>query len=189
MLSLSLSFAYRQSGWCTRGPLRPQIHTAHLPDCHSTHTHLSALFHDPEKKSLLCGSPGILLLPLYTTHISSNHRRHRHNISWCGPCYTCFHFTPDYVFFFTPVLLSFILLKALSMPYSAIFFTSLFSSSPDVGAGPDRSCCSLQFVSVKHQLVSEGGCARRFGHSCSSAAAQDFYSLLWNKRDWEGAIL
>ncbi len=57
----------------------------------------------------------------------------------------------------------------------------LFSSSPDVGAGPGGSCCSLQFVSVKHQLVSEGACARLLGHSCSSAAALDFYSFSWKR--------
>lgn len=38
----------------------------------------------------------------------------------------------------------------------------LCSSSPDVGAGPGGSCCSLQFVSVKHQLVSQGVCAQFF---------------------------
>ena len=60
---------------------------------------------------------------------------------------------------------------------SSLLSSPLFSSSPDVGAGPGGSCCSLQFVSVKHQLVSEGVCARPLGRSCSSTAALDFYSF------------
>lgn len=62
---------------------------------------------------------------------------------------------PFYYFF-----LLYSILSLLSSP--------LCSFSPDVGAGPGGSCCSLQFVSVKHQLVSEGVCTRLLGRSCSS---------------------
>lgn len=85
-----------------------------------------------------------------------------------------FHYTHDFI------------------PFAILFFfffhsfpTHLFSSSPDVGAGPDRSCCSLQFVSVKHQLMSKGACAQLLGHSCGSAATQVLLQLLMRETERE----
>lgn len=104
-------------------------------------------------------------------------------------------FHSDYFFFITP-LPSLAFSRSLSslLPPPPFFFFLLYSISfllssplcsfsPDVGAGPGGSCCSLQFVSVKHQLVSEGVCARLLGRSCSSAAALDFYSFLMKARE------
>lgn len=74
----------------------------------------------------------------------------------------------------------FLLFAVLHLLYP-LLCSPLFSSSPDVGADPGGSCCSLQFVSVKHQLVSEWVCARLHGHSCSCAVALDFYSFSWKR--------
>ena len=163
-----------------------------LPICnstraHITHTHLSGVFNAAQKEwTPVCDMVQINMYCLmivagqhlfYCRHLYLWEKRC--SVSWSA--YICFYF---FLFFapfpfHSPLLFS--VLMALSLfcctVGPALLPSPRFSSSPDVGAGPDGSCWSLQFVSVKHQLVSEGVCAQLRRGSCSSAAAQDFYGF------------
>lgn len=151
-----------QSGFLSEFPLRSQTHISPFPICNSAliiqHSHI------------------IQTSNIYpTVPPTSNHPQEgqvwRHQ--------TCSSFNlllPLYLF---SLSLYSCFYHFCCSPMSSLLLSPLFSFSPDVGAGPDGSCCPLHFVSVKHQLVSEWVCAQPLRRSCSSSTALGFYSFSW----------